>query len=106
MNIERIRIDLLERLEALEARSDKASRHASHRDEPLSADFEEQATESANDEVLSVIADEALHEADHIRDALKRIALGHYGICDQCGDQITEARLIAVPYSTRCIECA
>ena len=56
MNIERIRIDLLERLEALEARSDKASRHASHRDEPLSADFEEQATESANDEVLSVIA--------------------------------------------------
>ena len=106
MNTERIRTDLRERLEALEARSEKAARHASHRDEPLSADFEEQAAESANDEVLNVIADEARHEADHIRDALKRIALGQYGVCDQCGDQITEARLIAVPYSTRCIECA
>jgi len=106
MNTEAIRVDLIERLEALEARSEKATRHASHRDDPLSADFEEQATEAANDEVLSAIADEAQHEAEQIREALKRIESGQYGICEQCGEHITEARLIAVPYSTRCIECA
>jgi len=106
MNTEQIRTTLLQRLDELEKRSEQAERDASHRDTPLSADFAEQATEAENDQVLSTIADESRHEADSVREALKRIALGRYGICDQCGAAISEARLNALPHTGQCIDCA
>ena len=34
-----------------------------------------------------------------------RIDNGTYGICDDCGEDISEKRLIARPVSTLCIEC-
>jgi DnaK suppressor protein len=40
-----------------------------------------------------------------IKDALERIDNGTYGICEECGEQITEARLKARPVTTLCIEC-
>lgn len=40
-----------------------------------------------------------------IQDALKRIANNTYGICETCGEEITEKRLIARPVTTSCIKC-
>lgn len=40
-----------------------------------------------------------------IDEALNRLALGTYGICDSCGREIEKARLKAVPYSRMCIAC-
>jgi DnaK suppressor protein len=40
-----------------------------------------------------------------IREALERIEQGSYGICEECGDEITEERLLARPVTTLCIEC-
>jgi RNA polymerase-binding transcription factor DksA len=40
------------------------------------------------------------------RDALRRIDLGTYGICQQCGQPIAKARLEAVPYTRYCVKCA
>ena len=37
--------------------------------------------------------------------ALGRIDAGTYGICPDCEEAITEARLLAVPWTTRCISC-
>mgnify|MGYP001481668592 FL=1 len=40
-----------------------------------------------------------------IREALDRIEAGDFGECEDCGDQIGEARLKARPVTTLCIEC-
>ena len=40
-----------------------------------------------------------------IREALERIEAGEFGECEDCGDQIGDARLKARPVTTLCIEC-
>lgn len=38
--------------------------------------------------------------------ALEKLEEGTYGSCDQCGNEIGEARLEALPASNRCVDCA
>lgn len=40
-----------------------------------------------------------------INEALGRTDTGQYGICEDCGREISEERLEAVPYTTFCIDC-
>ncbi len=40
-----------------------------------------------------------------IKEALERIDNGTYGICDECGEDISEQRLKARPVTTLCIDC-
>ena len=40
-----------------------------------------------------------------MQEALGRIDDGSFGICDKCGGNISEKRLIARPVTTLCIEC-
>ena len=40
-----------------------------------------------------------------IKEALERIDTGSYGICEMCGEEISEARLKARPVTTLCIDC-
>lgn len=40
-----------------------------------------------------------------IDDAQKRIREGTYGICEICGDEISEERLRFRPVTTQCIKC-
>lgn len=40
-----------------------------------------------------------------INEALDRTARGAYGICESCGQPISEARLGAVPWTRFCVEC-
>lgn len=40
-----------------------------------------------------------------IREALKRIDQGEFGICESCGGEISQARLNVRPVTTLCIQC-
>ncbi|MGQ9695889.1 MAG: RNA polymerase-binding protein DksA [Thermodesulfobacteriota bacterium] len=40
-----------------------------------------------------------------IKEALQRIEEGSFGICEECGEEISEERLKARPVTTLCIEC-
>ena len=40
-----------------------------------------------------------------IKEALNRIDTGEFGICEECGDEISEARLKVRPVTTLCINC-
>jgi DnaK suppressor protein len=40
-----------------------------------------------------------------INEALSRLEEGHYGNCFECGDEIAEARLRALPFAVRCKDC-
>jgi RNA polymerase-binding transcription factor DksA len=69
-------------------------------------DSEEQAILRENDEVLVQLDESGLREIAEIRAALDRLAAGRYGTCSECGDPIADARLVALPYTSRCIDCA
>ncbi len=40
-----------------------------------------------------------------IKEALERLEDGSFGICEECGEDISEERLNARPVTTLCIEC-
>lgn len=40
-----------------------------------------------------------------IEDALKRLEEGTYGNCFECGDEVSERRLRALPFAVRCKDC-
>jgi DnaK suppressor protein len=40
-----------------------------------------------------------------VKEAIKRIENGTFGICEGCGGEIEEKRLIARPMTTMCIDC-
>jgi DnaK suppressor protein len=43
---------------------------------------------------------------EDVRGALARFDQGRYGECEECGGEIAEARLEALPYTPYCINCA
>ena len=45
------------------------------------------------------------HVLAAIDEALNRIEEGTFGTCARCGNPIAEARLEAMPYATKCIDC-
>lgn len=53
----------------------------------------------------SALVDNALVMLDRIDAALGKMEQGNYGLCEGCGKQISTARLNAVPYATRCLDC-
>ena len=69
-------------------------------------DWQEQAIELENDEVLKGLDEMTLGEVHRIRAALRRIANGTYGSCSTCGRAIGEARLAAMPSATTCLTCS
>lgn len=75
-------------------------------DQPLPADLEDQAIDLEDDEVLERLGRANQQELRLLNDALKRIADGTYGICAKCGEDISQARLDAVPYAMICRNCA
>ena len=93
--LEARRADLVKRLEKIEDRLD----------DPKDPDVEERATEREEDEVLEFQGNAGLKEIQAIDDALLRIENGTYGICFSCEKPISEERLDAVPYTTRCRDC-
>lgn len=40
-----------------------------------------------------------------LNDAMRRIQDGVFGICEMCGDMISDNRLEILPYATLCIDC-
>ena len=74
--------------------------------QPYSADSEEQAIERESDEVLEKVKETVEAELVQVRNALRRLHAGEYGICESCGDEIAIERLRAMPFATLCVKCA
>ncbi|MHC1698724.1 MAG: TraR/DksA family transcriptional regulator [Geobacteraceae bacterium] len=62
--------------------------------------------------MLDVLSDTGIALADIMRERLtrmeeaeKKISAGTVGICEDCGEEIDEDRLRAIPYAIRCVDC-
>jgi len=88
----------------LAAGTARAEAEVYDQDDLVQMDFVDQAVaDSTKDDLLK----EAGRESEtlvQIENALRRIADGNYGICDQCGREIPTARLDAVPWALLCVE--
>jgi len=63
------------------------------------------ATETYDRELDYTLEENSGHVMSEIEAALQRIEAGTYGICTNCGKQIPEERLEALPWATLCIDC-
>ena len=54
---------------------------------------------------LSLLENERLISAQ-VADALRRIDAGTFGHCTECGREISDERLKALPYTPHCLDCA
>lgn len=73
---------------------------------PLSAKFDDQAVSMQNNEVVDEIDNMDRKELEDIKSALERIKAKTYGLCIECGENITEKRLNALPYASHCLNCS
>ncbi len=52
-----------------------------------------------------IIANQQIKELKEIEEALKRIQVGTYGVCDMCDESIAIGRLRAKPFAKFCTPC-
>ncbi len=69
-------------------------------------DSEEQAIERENEEVVEALEQSVRSELEQVRKALRRVDENEFGKCVICDGEIRPARLLALPFTDRCIECA
>jgi DnaK suppressor protein len=63
------------------------------------------ATATLDREIDYSLEENSEHVLRSIDGALQRIEAGTFGICESCGQPISEERLEAIPYATQCIDC-
>lgn len=102
-DIERFRSIIEERLRELRARMQTIETEL---DQPKPKDLEEQAIDLEDDEVMERLGLSAQREVREMQEALGRMSNGSFGICAECGEPISTARLEAVPHARLCKTCA
>jgi len=100
---------LTSRLSTLEKRKKEIAKEdpfadASRLDDNAAPDIE--ADEQFGHARASALKNEINKSIVGIRKALSRIKVGRYGICDECGQMIDTARLMAIPTATLCAKDA
>lgn len=95
---------LQERLEAIESKMGSRIGHLVDQREALS-DQTDIATEESDRDMVLRLNEHDRRVAASLKNALRRIEDGDYGVCMECGDDIAERRLLASPTATHCIDC-
>jgi len=68
-------------------------------------DFYDHATSDRARELSLMLTDRERQKLVQIEEALKKIDEGSYGVCESCGDNIDDERLIAMPFAKLCLSC-
>ena len=103
--LNKIQHELLNRREVLEEtrrEMDMSRKRLSEAQVELEENAQQEKMQQELEEQDRVIRDELYQ----VNMALQRIEAGTFGLCHECGDEIAEARLRAMPGTIFCIECA
>jgi DnaK suppressor protein len=71
----------------------------------LSADTLDQTQHAAERDMAVGQLERASARLNDVREARRRIQAGTFGICIDCGEEISLKRLTAVPWATSCLAC-
>ena len=69
------------------------------------ADLEELASDVTADGVVFEQIRSQTDTVALVEKALQRLDEGSYPTCEECGGEIGEARLAALPYASQCVDC-
>jgi DnaK suppressor protein len=72
----------------------------------IESEVEERGQEESMVRLLDRLDGRAKAEIEAIDEALVRIDAGQYGRCEQCGKDIPQSRLEALPMAAMCMACA
>lgn len=108
MDIEQIKYDLenKKRIHLLRIDRIKKDKEMKSNNGPLEQDIDDQSILLQNFEVIDELDEIERKELSKIEIALKKIQNGNYGLCEECGKNISQKRLKALPYAIYCIHCA
>ena len=95
---------LLMRKELLQDVSESMRAESDHSKHDI-GDFYDQASSDRDRELSLMLADREREKLTYVDDALKRIELGTYGICESCEEIIEKERLMAMPFTKLCLSC-
>jgi DnaK suppressor protein len=73
--------------------------------EEVSGDLVDQATDDYTKEFMNNLSSADLKTLKLIEEALEVIDTEEYGICQECGEEISEKRLKAIPWAQFCLNC-
>ncbi len=102
-DLKKIRAGLVERRKQLEEQLQRLSTEKVTDDQVQ--DPGDQALSSTMENLRSSLQDTELQEYKRIMQALQKIDDGTYGICIDCGGEISEKRLTSYPNAARCLAC-
>ncbi len=63
------------------------------------------ASEERDREINFILSDRERIKIQQIDDALERLEESTYGVCESCGLEIAEERLLAMPFTRLCHDC-
>jgi DnaK suppressor protein len=63
------------------------------------------ASEERDREINFILSDRERQKIQQVDDALERIGESTYGVCESCGLEIAEERLLAMPFTRLCHDC-
>ena len=63
------------------------------------------ASDARDQEINVILTDRVREKLAAIDEALSRIDDGSYGLCEECGLDIAEGRLAALPFTRLCVSC-
>lgn len=95
--------DLLALKAEYEARIAKISNHIYHPQDELNHHWDDQVIASQENDMRKNLLVEAEQGLSMVNAALLRMENGNYGVCTECGEDIGEGRLNAIPYAWLCI---
>jgi DnaK suppressor protein len=103
-DLESFRKLLTRQLDELMMEAEKTKGQVKEAEEP-SPDPMDQASTVLDMDFLLRLRDRERKLMVKIKEALERIENGIFGICEECGEKISEKRLRARPVATLCIDC-
>jgi DnaK suppressor protein len=96
---------ILKERERLAVEAGKATREIQTLGEDKPIESEEKASVEIVLDVLAKLRDQGNKELKDIEDAINKIETGAYGLCEECGQKIAEARIKVLPTARLCINC-
>jgi DnaK suppressor protein len=101
---EYFKLILEQKWDGLQTRNIRSAEAINIQVERLPDEMERATSESARSFHL-VLRERETERVHQIRGALRRLDDGTYGICRQCGEDISEGRLAVQPEAAFCIRC-
>lgn len=99
------RANYLRSAETLKAQADSLALEHEPGDVQFDEEGGEGGTANVDREMDLVLSAQARAAAGEIDRALEKIEAGTYGLCEQCGQPIPDARLQALPAAALCVAC-